>query len=158
MAEAAVALFALEQPAFGQVRVTNELRKRSIFISSSGARTAWLRRGLESFKKRLIAPERHVSQTGEVLTEAQVVVLEKKQEDDMARWKSRLNTLGIWAVRIRFTWVPSKAWVVFISRPLWTPTPSGPRPSCIRPRHRSPLPTCSMTGSWRSSKNRACVF
>jgi transposase InsO family protein len=59
--EAAVAAFALEPPAFGQVRVSNEL-----------------------FKKRLIALERHVAQTGEVLTESQVAALEKKQEDDVA--------------------------------------------------------------------------
>ncbi len=32
---AAVAAFALEQPAFGQVRVSNELRKRGIFVSPS---------------------------------------------------------------------------------------------------------------------------
>jgi hypothetical protein len=31
--EVAVAAFALEQPAFGQVRVSNELRKPGIFIS-----------------------------------------------------------------------------------------------------------------------------
>lgn len=35
--EVAVAAFAIEQPAFGQVRVSNELRKRGIFISPSGA-------------------------------------------------------------------------------------------------------------------------
>ncbi len=81
--EAAVAVFALEQPAYGQVRVSNELRKRGIFISPSGVRSVWLRRDLESFKKRLAALERHVAQTGEVLTEAQVVALEKKQEDDI---------------------------------------------------------------------------
>ena len=34
--EVAVAAFAIEQPAFGQVRVSNELRKRGIFISPSG--------------------------------------------------------------------------------------------------------------------------
>ena len=82
--EAAVAAFAPEQPAFGQVRVSNELRKRGIFISPSGVRSVWLRRDLESFKKRLSALERHVAQTGEVLTEAQVAALEKKQEDDVA--------------------------------------------------------------------------
>ncbi len=31
--EAAILAFALEQPAFGQVRVSNELRKRGIFVS-----------------------------------------------------------------------------------------------------------------------------
>jgi hypothetical protein len=60
------------------------LRKRGIFVSPSGVRSVWLRHDLESFKKRLSALERHVAETGEVLTEAQVVALEKKQEDDVA--------------------------------------------------------------------------
>jgi transposase InsO family protein len=82
--EFAVAAFALEQPAFGQVRVSNELRKRGVFVSPSGVRSVWLRRDLESFKKRLIALEKHVAATGEVLTEAQVVALERKQDDAAA--------------------------------------------------------------------------
>ncbi len=82
--EAAVTAFALEQPAFGQVRVSNELRKRGIFISPSGVRSVWLRQNLESFKKRLSALEKYVAETGRVLTEAQVQALEKKQEDDVA--------------------------------------------------------------------------
>jgi transposase InsO family protein len=80
----AVVTFAIEQPAFGQVRVSNELRKRGIFISPSGVRSVWLRSDLESFKKRLTALERHIAETGEVLTEAQVIALEKKQDDDIA--------------------------------------------------------------------------
>ena len=82
--EGAVAAFALEQPAFGQVRVSNELRKRGVFVSPSGVRSVWLRRDLESFKKRLVALEKHFAATGEVLTEAQVVALERKQDDDAA--------------------------------------------------------------------------
>ena len=82
--EAAVKEFALEQPAFGQVRVSNELRKRGVFVSPSGVRSIWLRHGLESFKRRLAALERHVAATGAVLTEAQVVALERKQDDDVA--------------------------------------------------------------------------
>ena len=82
--ETAVAAFALEQPAFGQVRVSNELRKRGTFVSPSGVRSVWLRHDLESFKKRLVALEKHVAATGEVLTEAQVVALERKQDDDVA--------------------------------------------------------------------------
>lgn len=82
--ELAIASFALEQPAFGQVRVSNELRKRGIFVSPSGVRSVWLRRNLESFKKRLLSLERYVSETGDVLTEAQVQALERKREDDVA--------------------------------------------------------------------------
>lgn len=83
--EAAILAFALEQPAFGQVRVSNELRKRGIFVSPSGVRSVWLRQNLESFKKRLSALEKHIAETGAVLTEAQVQALEKKQEDDVAQ-------------------------------------------------------------------------
>lgn len=82
--EAAIKAFALEQPAFGQVRVSNELRKRGIIVSPSGVRSVWLRQNLESFKKRLSALEKHIAETGAVLTEAQVQALEKKQEDDVA--------------------------------------------------------------------------
>ena len=82
--EEAVTAFALEQPAFGQVRVSNELRKRGIFVSPSGVRSVWLRQNLESFKKRLSALEKYVAETGRVLTEAQVQALEKKQDDDVA--------------------------------------------------------------------------
>lgn len=81
--ETAVTAFALEQPAFGQVRVSNELRQRGIFVSPSGVRSVWLRKNLESFKKRLAALERHVAESGEVLTEAQVQALERKQDDDL---------------------------------------------------------------------------
>jgi hypothetical protein len=53
--ELAVAAFAIEQPAFGQVRVSDELRKRGVFISPSGIRCVLLRCDLKSFKKRLSA-------------------------------------------------------------------------------------------------------
>ena len=84
IAESAVTAFALEQPAFGQLRVSNELRKRGIFVSPSGVRSIWLRHHLESFKKRLSSLESHVAPTGEVLTELQVQALDRKQEDDIA--------------------------------------------------------------------------
>lgn len=83
--EAAIVSFALEQPAFGQVRVSNELRKRGVFVSPSGVRSVWLRQNLESFKKRLAALERHVGETGAVLTEAQIQALERKKDDDVAQ-------------------------------------------------------------------------
>ena len=82
--EDAVIAFALEQPAFGQMRTSNELRKKGIFISASGVRSVWLRHNLENFKKWLSNLEQHVAQTGEVLTEAQVSALERKRDDDAA--------------------------------------------------------------------------
>src|SRR5688500_10151510 len=53
--EEAVVTFALEQPAYGQLRVSNELKKRGVFISSGGVRSIWQRNDLETFKKRLAA-------------------------------------------------------------------------------------------------------
>src|SRR5512135_3723021 len=41
--ESAVVAFATEQPAYGQVRVSNELRKSGLFISPGGVRSVWLR-------------------------------------------------------------------------------------------------------------------
>ena len=76
--------YAIEQPAHGQVRVSNELRKRGTFVSPSGVRSIWLRHELANFKQRLTALEKHVAATGSVLTEAQVVALEKKRDDDIA--------------------------------------------------------------------------
>jgi transposase InsO family protein len=77
--EQAVLDFALEFPAHGQVRASNELRKRSIFVSPSGVRSIWLRHQLQSRKLRLRALEAKVAAEGLVLTEAQVIALERQQ-------------------------------------------------------------------------------
>lgn len=83
--EKAVKLYALEYPAYGQTRASNELRKQGIFVSPSGVRSIWLRHGLENFKLRLKALEAKVAnENGMVLTEAQVQALERKKLDDEA--------------------------------------------------------------------------
>jgi len=81
--EDAVCKIALDQPAFGQTRVSNELRKKGLFISPAGVRCVWMRHDLESFKKRLKALETKVAAEGTLLTEAQLAALEKKREDDI---------------------------------------------------------------------------
>jgi transposase len=53
--ESAVVAYAVEEPAHGQVRVSNELRKRGVFVSPSGVRSIWLRHDLANFKQRLKA-------------------------------------------------------------------------------------------------------
>lgn len=82
--EQAVLDYALECPAHGQHRASNELRKRGIFISGSGVRSVWVRNRLGNFKARLKALEARVAEEDIILTEAQVVALEKKKHDDEA--------------------------------------------------------------------------
>jgi len=82
--EEAVIAYALEQPAHGQVRASNELRKRGIFVSPTGVRGAWMRNNLACFRDRLRALEEKVAAEGLILTESQVAALEKKRHDDEA--------------------------------------------------------------------------
>ena len=76
--------FATEQPAYGQKRVSNELRKQGVFLSDGGVRSIWLRNNLETMKKRLRALEKRSAEQGYVLSESQLSALEKKKEDDVA--------------------------------------------------------------------------
>lgn len=82
--ESAVLEYALEQPAHGQHRTSNELRKKGVFVSGSGVRSIWLRHNLENFKKRLAALEAKVAREGILLTDSQIAALERKKHDDEA--------------------------------------------------------------------------
>lgn len=78
--EDAVLQMAFQYPAFGQFRASNELRKKGVFISPGGVRCIWKRNDLEIFDKRLKALEVRVAADGLILTEAQLIALERKKE------------------------------------------------------------------------------
>ena len=87
--EAVILELTMEQPAFGQVRIANEVRKRGHSISPAGVRSVWQRHDLETMKKRLQALEAKVAQEGIIQTESQLAAMEKAKSEKEAyiKWE-----------------------------------------------------------------------
>jgi len=82
--EKAVLAFAIDKPAHGQLRVSNELKKRGIFVSPGGVRCIWVRHDLETFPKRLKALEAKAAQENLILTEEQLAAMERAKKEKEA--------------------------------------------------------------------------
>ena len=80
--EKAILDYSLEYPTHGQVRVSNELRKKnSVHISGGGVRSVWLRNDLANKGLRLKRLEKWSAEKNNILTESQVQALEEKKAE-----------------------------------------------------------------------------
>ena len=146
--EQAVVGMAIDNPALGQVRVSNELRKKGILVSPGGVRSIWhaARYGDHS-RKRLKALSAKVEQEGIILDENQVAALEKAKEEKQAHGEieNLLSPVSL-SPRILIMLDTSKVSDTFISRPSLTLTPKSDLLSYTTGRTPLSLPICSMTG------------
>jgi len=148
--EAAVVELAIEQPSWGQLRVSNELKKRGQSISAFGVRGVWQRHDLENIKKRLKALEAKMAQEGLVLTEAQVIALEKAKAEKETHGEFDSECPGYCGAqracpgggRGHLLCRHAEGRGGSISRPSSTPMPRSRSPSSTTARPRSPRPSC----------------
>jgi hypothetical protein len=153
----AVVAFATQQPAYGQQRVSSELKKRAIFISPGGVRSIWLRHELETFKKRLKALEARAAQDNLVLTEAQLKALEKSRMEQEAHGEIETEHPGYLIAQDTYYVSNMKALVAFTNKPLLTPTAGWPLLSCMTARTPWWRPICSTIRCYPGSRARRCA-
>ena len=92
--EKAILDYCLEEPTHGQVRVSNELKRKGIHISAGGVRSVWLRHSLENKKLRLKRLEQWSREENNILTESQVKALEEQKLEKEAHGEIETHHSG----------------------------------------------------------------
>jgi hypothetical protein len=92
--EAAIVKMAIDFPGFGQLRVSNELKKIGVHVSPGGVRAVWIRNQLETFQKRLKTLEAKIVAEDLLLTESQAQSLEKAKEEKVAKGEIKTEHPG----------------------------------------------------------------
>jgi transposase InsO family protein len=83
--EAKLLELSIEQPAWGQKRISNELWvHHGLRISPAGVRCVWLRHDMATMDGRLARLEAKVAQSGGILTESQKIALEEARAEGEA--------------------------------------------------------------------------
>ena len=98
--ERAVVDLTIEQPAWGQVRVSEALKRQGLSISPAGVRCVWQRHDLTLIKHRLKALEAKLAQDDILLTEAQNPLSRRPKRTRKRMASSRANVPAIAAPRI----------------------------------------------------------
>src|SRR5262249_37799000 len=142
-------------PAWGQVRVSEALKRRALSISPAGVRCVWQRHDLTSIKHRLKALEAKVAQDGILLTEAQIAALEKAKADKEAHGEFDSGCPGYCGAQDTF-YVGTLKGVGRIYQQTFIDTYARwLSPSFMIARPRSRRPRSSMTGWCRSTTSTA---
>jgi len=93
--EQAILDYCLEYPTHGQVRASNELkRKQNVIISPGGIRSVWLRHDLQIKSLRLKRLEKWSAQENNILTESQVQALEDRKLEKEAHGEVETHHSG----------------------------------------------------------------
>ena len=154
--ESEILALAIDKPAYGQVRVSNELKKRGMFVSPGGVRGVWQRNELETFRKRLKALEAKVAQEGLILSEDQIRAMEKAREEKEAHGEIETAHPGYLGAQDTYYVGTIKGVGAFISKPSSTRIRRSLTPSSMTGGTPWWRQICSTTAYCPSSRNTAC--